>query len=460
MSKLWKGRMDDNDPIADIFNSSISVDARMFKQDIIGSIAHAIMLGNTGIIKDEDSSEIVEGLKGILEDIESGKTKIDFSQEDIHTFVENELTRRIGDKGKMLHTARSRNDQVALDIRLYLRDKISQINALIAEFVGALNKKAKANIYSIMPGYTHLQKAQPVTFAQHLLAYAMMFLRDIDRFNDAMVRCSVSPIGSCALAGTTYPIDRVFEAGLVGLEDVSRNSMDAVSDRDFCLEFMASASILMMHLSRLSEEIILFSSDEFDYIEISEAYSTGSSIMPQKKNPDIAELVRGKTGRVYGNLFALLTVMKGLPLAYNKDMQEDKEALFDTIDTVVNCVKVYIPMLESITVKKEAMKIAAEKGYMNATDLADYLTKKGVPFRDAYKLTGQIVADAIKEKKALSEISLSEYKKYSNIFEEDLHKEIEIENCVSKRNSLGGPSPTRVKEQIEYVNQKLKQLGF
>ena len=458
MSKLWKGRMDENDPVADSFNSSISIDGVLYKQDIIGSIAHAVMLGNTGIIKKEDSELIVSSLEEILEDIEAGKLIISKTEEDIHSFVENELTKRIGDKGKMLHTARSRNDQVALDIRLYLKGKTEEIINLLSLFLDAIAEKANENLNTIMPGYSHLQKAQPVTYAHYLMSYGMMFLRDLERMKDSLKRCTVSPIGSCALAGTTYPIDRVMEGELLGLKEISKNSMDSVSDRDFCLEFMSNAAILMMHLSRLSEEVILFSSGEFNYIEISDAYSTGSSIMPQKKNPDIAELVRGKTGRVYGNLFALLTVMKGLPLAYNKDMQEDKEALFDSVDTVINCLKVYIPMLKAISVKKEAMEKAAAYGYMNATDLADYLTKKGMPFRDAYKLTGKIVADAIKMKKSLEEIKIEEYKAYSPVFSEDLYGVIDIKECVKRRNSEGGPAPESVKSQIDYIKEEIKKI--
>jgi argininosuccinate lyase len=458
MSKLWKGRMDENDPVADSFNSSISIDGVLYKQDIIGSIAHAVMLGNTGIIKKEDSELIVSSLEEILEDIEAGKLIISKTEEDIHSFVENELTKRIGDKGKMLHTARSRNDQVALDIRLYLKGKTEEIINLLSLFLDAIAEKANENLNTNMPGYTHLQKAQPVTYAHYLMSYGMMFLRDLERMKDSLKRCTVSPIGSCALAGTTYPIDRVMEGELLGLKEISKNSMDSVSDRDFCLEFMSNAAILMMHLSRLSEEVILFSSGEFNYIEISDAYSTGSSIMPQKKNPDIAELVRGKTGRVYGNLFALLTVMKGLPLAYNKDMQEDKEALFDSVDTVINCLKVYIPMLKAISVKKEAMEKAAAYGYMNATDLADYLTKKGMPFRDAYKLTGKIVADAIKMKKSLEEIKIEEYKAYSPVFSEDLYGVIDIKECVKRRNSEGGPAPESVKSQIDYIKEEIKKI--
>lgn len=458
MSKLWKGRMDENDPVADSFNSSISIDGVLYKKDIIGSIAHAVMLGNTGIIKKEDSELIVSSLEEILEDIEAGKLIISKTEEDIHSFVENELTKRIGDKGKMLHTARSRNDQVALDIRLYLKGKTEEIINLLSLFLDAIAEKANENLNTIMPGYTHLQKAQPVTYAHYLMSYGMMFLRDLERMKDSLKRCTVSPIGSCALAGTTYPIDRVMEGELLGLKEISKNSMDSVSDRDFCLEFMSNAAILMMHLSRLSEEVILFSSGEFNYIEISDAYSTGSSIMPQKKNPDIAELVRGKTGRVYGNLFALLTVMKGLPLAYNKDMQEDKEALFDSVDTVINCLKVYIPMLKAISVKKEAMEKAAAYGYMNATDLADYLTKKGMPFRDAYKLTGKIVADAIKMKKSLEEIKIEEYKAYSPVFSEDLYGVIDIKECVKRRNSEGGPAPESVKSQIDYIKEEIKKI--
>lgn len=457
MSKLWKGRLEgETSPLADSFNSSIHFDQVMYKEDILGSIAHALMLKKTGIIGSDDADKIVIALQDILDSIESGKISINLADEDIHSYVENELVKKIGSVGKMLHTARSRNDQVALDIRLYLNGKVKEIIKLIKDLVVELNTKAEENLNTVMPGYTHLQKAQPITFAEHLLAYEMMLLRDIDRLKDMLKRSSISPIGACALAGTTYPIDREFEAHELGLEKITQNSMDSVSDRDFLLEFLSAASICMMHLSRLSEEIILWTSSEFNFIELSEAFSTGSSIMPQKKNADIAELVRGKTGRVYGNLFALLTVMKGLPLAYNKDMQEDKESVFDTIETLFACLSVYAPMIKSMTVKVESMKKASLLGYMNATDLADYLTKKGMPFRDAYKLTGEIVADAIDKNVGLHEIPLAQYKKYSNLFEEDVYKEIDILNCVMKRSSVGGPAPASVIKQIKYVKEQIK----
>lgn len=459
MAKLWQGRMDGKgNPIAEKFNSSIFIDGRMYKEDIFGSIAHAEMLAEKEIISASDAEAIIQGLNEIFEDIENGSLQIDENAEDIHTFVEQELTKKIGEAGKKLHTARSRNDQVALDMKMYLIGQIQEIISLSFALVNELSKKASENINTIMPGYTHLQKAQPITLAQHMLAYVFMILRDCDRLADCYKRTSVSPIGSCALAGTTYPIDRVFEAELLCFSKVAPNSMDAVSDRDFCLEFMSDVAIMMMHLSRFSEELILWSSDEFKFIKLSDSFSTGSSIMPQKKNPDMAELVRGKTGRVYGNLMALLTVMKGLPLAYNKDMQEDKESLFDTIDTIKDCLQIFIPMISEMTINKEVMRISAESGYLNATDLADYLTKKGVAFRDAYRITGEIVGDSIEKGKNLGEITLEEYKKYSNVFEKDLFTAIDIENCVNKRNSQGGPAPESVLEQLRVVEMEMDNI--
>ena len=456
MAKMWAGRTDGvTDKLADDFNSSIKFDSRMYKQDILGSVAHATMLGEKNIITKAEADAIIDGLTGILADLESGKLEIDFSCEDIHMFVEQVLTARIGDLGKKLHTARSRNDQVALDTRMYLRDRAFSIQAKIKELLFAILSKAEEHKSSIMPGYTHLQRAQPITFGHHLMAYAMMFLRDLDRFSDVLKRIDVCPIGSCALAGTTYQTDRVFEAQKLGFSQIALNSIDGVSDRDFCVEFASACSILMMHLSRFSEEIILWSSWEFKFVELSDAYTTGSSIMPQKKNSDMAELVRGKTGRVYGNLIALLTMLKGLPLAYNKDMQEDKEAVFDCADTVDMCLDVFAPMVATMKVLTENMLTASQKGFINATDLADYLVKKGLPFRSAYKICGQIVGDCIKNGKVLETLSIEEYKKYSDLFDMDLYGEISLETCVKKRVSEGGTSPDSVAKQIELVKEKL-----
>ena len=456
MAKMWAGRTSGvTDSIADDFNSSIRFDCKMYKQDITGSMAHAAMLGAKNIISKKEAETLIDGLQGILDDLESGALEFDFSSEDIHMFVEQVLTARIGDVGKKLHTARSRNDQVALDLRMYLRAEIDELTALIQDVIQAILSQAEANKAVIMPGYTHLQRAQPILFSHHLMAYAMMLLRDLDRLADCRERMNVSPIGCCALAGTTYNTDRRFEAWKLGFHDVARNSIDGVSDRDFCLELMSCLSILMMHLSRFSEEIILWASWEFKFIELSDAYTTGSSIMPQKKNPDMAELVRGKTGRVYGDLMALLTTLKGLPLAYNKDMQEDKEAVFDAVDTVKMCLKVFAPMLATMTAKPENMKKAAQGGFINATDLADYLVKKGLPFRSAYKISGQIVAQCIRDGLVLETLPLSEYKAYSDLFEEDLYKDIDLLTCVEKRISEGGTSVASVEAQIMYVKENL-----
>ena len=456
MAKMWAGRTDGvTDKLADDFNSSIKFDSRMYKQDILGSMAHASMLGAKNIISKAEADTIIDALSGILTDLESGKLEIDFSAEDIHMFVEQVLTERIGDVGKKLHTARSRNDQVALDTRMYLRDRTNSIIDKITELLNSIILKAEEHKTSIMPGYTHLQRAQPITFGHHLMAYAMMFLRDIDRFKDLIKRINVCPIGSCALAGTTYDTDRRFEAEKLGFDQIALNSIDGVSDRDFCVEFASACSILMMHLSRFSEEIILWSSWEFKFVELSDAYTTGSSIMPQKKNSDMAELVRGKTGRVYGNLMGLLTMLKGLPLAYNKDMQEDKESVFDSADTVDMCLDVFAPMVATMKVLPDNMLLAAQKGFINATDLADYLVKKGLPFRSAYKICGQIVGDCIKSGKVLETLELSEYKKYSDLFGEDLYKEISLKTCVNKRISEGGTSPDSVQKQIDFVKGKI-----
>ncbi|MBQ9756022.1 MAG: argininosuccinate lyase [Clostridia bacterium] len=459
MAKMWSGRTDGvTDKIADDFNSSIKFDCRMYKQDILGSMAHASMLGAKNIISQADADTIIDGLEGILSDIESGKLAIDYSQEDIHMFVEQVLTERIGDTGKKLHTARSRNDQVALDMKMYLRDQTKEIIEKVKKLLFAVVEKAEENKSTIMPGYTHLQRAQPITFGHHLLAYAMMLLRDIDRFNANLVRLDVCPIGSCALAGTTYDTDRVMEANSLGFSDISKNSIDGVSDRDFCLDFLSSTSTLMMHLSRFSEEIILWSSWEFKFVELSDAFTTGSSIMPQKKNSDMAELVRGKTGRVFGELMALLTTLKGLPLAYNKDMQEDKEGVYDAIDTVKMCLDVFAPMVASMKVLKDNMLSAAQKGFINATDLADYMVKKGMPFRTAYKISGKIVAYCIQNGKVLETLSLDEYKSFDQTFEQDVFEEISLKTCVEKRISKGGTSPKSVEEQIDYVKGKLENV--
>ena len=456
MAKMWAGRTSgETDRIADDFNSSIHFDSRMYREDITGSMAHAAMLGARGIITKAEADQLISGLEEILKDIEANKLEIDLGCEDIHMFVEQVLTERLGDVGKKLHTARSRNDQVALDLRMYLRSVSEGILEQLKELLTVIVAQAEQHTRTIMPGYTHLQRAQPITFAQHLLAYAMMFLRDADRLRDCIKRMNVSPIGCCALAGTTYDTDRWFEAKQLGFDDICRNSLDGVSDRDFCAEFMAFCSILMMHLSRFSEEIILWSSWEFKFVELSDAYTTGSSIMPQKKNSDMAELIRGKTGRVYGDLMALLTTLKGLPLAYNKDMQEDKESVFDAVDTVVQCLQVLTPMLATMTVRKENMKLAAQKGFINATDLADYLVKKGMPFRTAYKIAGETVAKCIAEGKVLEELTLEEYRLFSDLIEEDVYSEIDLATCVAKRNSEGGTSPASAKTQIAYVKSKI-----
>ena len=457
MAKMWAGRTDGaTEQIADDFNSSIRFDSRMYKQDITGSMTHAAMLAAQGIITQNDADTLIAGLEGILQDINSGKLAIDMTCEDIHMFVEQVLTERLGDVGKKLHTARSRNDQVALDIRLYLREEIDTIVSLTKELVCAVVDKAEEYKSAIMPGYTHLQRAQPITFGHHLMAYAMMLLRDVDRLGDCRKRMNQSPIGCCALAGTTYNTDRYFEAEKLGFDGICMNSLDGVSDRDFCAELMSAISILMMHLSRFSEEIILWSSWEFKFVELSDAYTTGSSIMPQKKNPDMAELVRGKTGRVYGDLMALLTTLKGLPLAYNKDMQEDKESIFDAVDTVKMCLQVFSGMVATMTANCDNMKRAAQKGFINATDLADYLVKKGMPFRSAYKISGTLVAQCIRENKVLEELTLDEYKTYSDLFDNDLYEAIDLMVCVEKRISEGGTSVASVEKQIAYVKGVLE----
>ena len=456
MAKMWAGVTDGNTAqIADDFNSSIRFDSRMYKQDITGSMAHAAMLGAKGIIEQAEAETLIDGLQGILDDLNSGKLEFDMTCEDIHMFVEQVLTERLGDVGKKLHTARSRNDQVALDLRLYLAEEIDTIAGFVRELLSALTEKAEQYKDTIMPGYTHLQRAQPITFGHHLMAYGMMLLRDLDRLADCKKRTLVSPIGCCALAGTTYDTDRHFEAEKLGMSEIMRNSLDGVSDRDFCLELMGALSPLMMHLSRFSEEIILWSSWEFKFVQLSDAYTTGSSIMPQKKNPDMAELVRGKTGRVYGDLMALLTTLKGLPLAYNKDMQEDKEAVFDAVDTVKMCLQVFTGMIATLTAIPEKMKKAAQKGFINATDLADWLVKNGLPFRSAYKIAGQLVARCLAEGIVLEELPLDVYKEYSDLFTEDVYTAIDLTTCVEKRISEGGTSVASVEAQIAYVKECL-----
>ena len=454
--KMWAGRFSKElDKRVNDFNSSISFDARMYRQDIRGSVAHATMLGDTGIIDKGESEKIVEGLNGILSDIDSGKLLFDPNAEDIHMFVEQVLTERLGDTGKRLHTARSRNDQVALDIRMYLRDEIMVIIPMLKNLAETLCKIAEENTDTVMPGYTHLQRAQPITLAHHLMAYANMLVRDIDRLADTYKRMNIMPLGSGALAATTYPIDRRQVSALLGFDDITQNSLDGVSDRDFCIELCSALSILMMHLSRLSEEIVMWCSWEFKFIELDDAYSTGSSIMPQKKNPDITELIRGKTGRVYGDLNTLLVMMKGIPLAYNKDMQEDKEAIFDAIDTAKLCLETVTPMLATMRVNKENMRNAAARGFINATDCADYLVKKGMPFRDAYKITGTLVALCIEKNTTLEQLPIEEYKKLCGTFEEDVYEAIKLETCVNMRKAEGGPAPESVKRQIEFIRNAI-----
>lgn len=455
---MWAGRFSKKvDETVNAFNSSIAFDGRMYKQDIQGSIAHAAMLGDCGIISKEDSLAIIGGLKEIFADIENGTLEFDMTAEDIHMFIEAELTKRLGDVGKRLHTSRSRNDQVAVDIRLYLRQEIDEIYALVKELAVTIYNLAKEHTETVMPGYTHLQRAQPITFAHHLLAYVQMLVRDIERLKDTAKRMNYCPLGSGALAGTTYKINRKQTAELLGFTAPMANSLDGVSDRDFCVELNCALSLIMTHLSRFSEEIIMWCSWEFKFIELDDAYATGSSIMPQKKNPDITELIRGKTGRVNGDLMTLLTMLKGLPLAYNKDMQEDKEAIFDAVDNVKLCVKTFIPMLATMRVIKENMRNAAAKGFINATDCADYLVKKGMPFRDAYKITGTLVAECIEKGLTLETLPLECYRKMTELFTEDVYEAISLETCVRERKSEGGPAPDAVKVQLEIA---AKQLGL
>ena len=457
MAKMWDARFQkaENSRVND-FNSSISFDARMYKEDIAGSIAHATMLGKCGIIEKSEADKIVSALKEISADITSGALTIDPEAEDIHMFVEEVLTNRIGDTGKRLHTARSRNDQVALDIRLYLRREIVEIRALVHDLLKTIAETASVHTETVMAGYTHLQRAQPVTFAHYILAYGQMFLRDDKRLAETTVRMNVSPLGSGALASTTYPIDRHMVAALLDMDGVTENSMDGVSDRDSVLELAFDLSLIMMHLSRFSEEMILWCSSEFGFIELDDAFSTGSSIMPQKKNPDIAELVRGKTGRVYGDLTTMLTMMKGLPLAYNKDMQEDKEAIFDAIDNAKLCIELFTAMLATCTVRTEKLRKAASGGFINATDCADYLTKRGMPFRDAYKVSGKLVAYCIAHECDFESLPLSVYKEFSPLFDEDVYKAVNLENCVNERRVYGGPSVESTLRQISLIESYLK----
>ncbi len=459
-NKLWAGRTSgESDSLADDFNTSLPFDKRMYMQDIRGSMAHATMLAAQNIISASDADQILDALAGILEDLNSGKLDFSAGGEDIHMFIEAELTARIGDAGKRLHTARSRNDQVALDIRLYLRDETLHIIDLVRKLLETLTDRAEEHVDTILPGYTHMQRAQPITFGHHLMAYAMMFMRDIERMLDALARMNYSPLGSCALAGTTYPIDRAAVANALGFDGVVMNSLDGVSDRDFCLELNAAFATCMMHLSRLSEEIILWSSWEFRFVELDDAYSTGSSIMPQKKNPDMAELIRGKTGRVYGNMMALYTMLKGLPLAYNKDMQEDKEAIFDSVDTIVQCLSIAAPMIKTMRVNGNAMYRAAGEGFINATDCADFLVSRGLPFREAYKITGSLVAYCIREHKTLETLSLDEYRATSDKFDEGVYDAVNMENCVRRRTSEGGTGKESVQKQIAYIRAFLAQIA-
>ena len=450
----FKGQLE---TIANHFNSSISFDSKMYKEDIEGSKKHAMMLEIQGIISKEDLDSILNGLEEIEKDLNDGNLQVNPNSEDIHMFVEEILTKRIGKPAKKLHTARSRNDQVALDIKLYLRNQIQILVKKLKHLIETLSNLAKNNLDTIMPGYTHMQIAQPITFAHHLMAYAQMFIRDIYRLKNAEKIMDKSPIGAGALATTTYDIDRFLEASLLGYDMPTRNSLDSVSDRDHVIEIANNIAIISMHMSRISEEMIIWQSNEFKFIEISDKYSTGSSIMPQKKNPDMCELIRGKTGRIYGNLIALLTMMKGLPLAYNKDMQEDKEPIFDSIENIIPCIDILDKMLETLTVNKEIMAKKAEEGYINATDVADYLTKKGLPFREAYKITGSIVKYAIDNKKTLNELSLDEYITFSDIFTNDIYNAINIHNCVESRNIYGGPSKEAVSLQIKETLEEISK---
>ena len=454
MAKLWGGRFQKStDKKVDDFNSSIRFDKRMYKQDIKGSIAHATMLGKQNIIPKEDSDKIVAELKNILKDIEDGKVEFEIDAEDIHMNIEKILIERIGDAGKRLHTGRSRNDQVALDIRMYLMDETADIEEMLIHTLNVLVDLASDHTETIMPGYTHLQKAQPVTFAHHLMAYFEMFKRDLSRLRDCRKRTNVMPLGSGALAGTTYPLDREFVASELGFDAVTMNSLDGVSDRDFVIELANCLALVMMHLSRFCEELILWSSNEFSFVEMDDAFSTGSSIMPQKKNPDVAELIRGKAGRVYGHLMGLLTTMKGIPLAYNKDMQEDKELTFDAIDTVKGCIALFTGMVSTMEFRKDVMEASAKNGFTNATDAADYLVNHGVPFRDAHGIVGRLVLTCIDKGISLDELPLEEYKEISPVFEQDIYEAISMKTCVEKRETYGAPGP-KVMEQIIAENKE------
>ena len=455
MEKLWGGRFtEETDELVFNFNASISFDSRFYEQDIKGSLAHVKMLAKQGILTEEERDKIIEGLTGILEDINSGKLEIDYSAEDIHSFVEGTLTERIGSVGKKLHTGRSRNDQVALDMKLYTRDELVKTRKLVFEFLTTINSLMKEHINTAMPGFTHLQKAQPLTLAHHLGAYMEMFKRDFDRLGDVYKRMNYCPLGSGALAGTTYPLDRDYTAELLGFDGPTLNSMDGVSDRDYLIEYLDALAIIMMHLSRFCEEIIIWNTNEYKFVEISDTYSTGSSIMPQKKNPDIAELIRGKVGRVYGALNSILVTMKGIPLAYNKDMQEDKELSFDAFDTAKGCLKLFDGMLKSIKFNKDRMHDSATGGYTNATDAADYLVKNGMPFRDAHRVIGEITVYCIEKGIPIDKMSLEEFKQFSELFKEDIYEAISLDTCINKRNTIGAPGPQAM-EKVIAINDAL-----
>ncbi|MEI7475423.1 MAG: argininosuccinate lyase [bacterium] len=454
--KLWSGRFEKStDKLTDEFNASINFDCRLYKQDILGSIAHVQMLGKQDIIPQEEAKTIEKGLNLILEEIEKGKIQFDVSCEDIHMNIESLLIEKIGEVGKKLHTGRSRNDQVALDLRMYMKEQINTVQNNLKTLQSVLLNISKENLTTIIPGYTHMQKAQPITLAHHYMAYFEMFKRDIERLSDCYKRTNILPLGSGALASTTYPLDRSYVADLLGFDNITQNSLDAVSDRDFAIEFLSCASMIMMHLSRFSEEIILWNTNEFGFVEIDDAFSTGSSIMPQKKNPDIAELTRGKTGRVYGDLVSLLTTMKSLPLAYNKDMQEDKEVIFDAVDTLNITLPVFTEMIRTMKFNKEKMYLESGKGFTNATDAADYLVKKGVAFRDCHEIIGKIVLYCIKSNKSLEELTIDEYKTFSSIFDNDIYKAISLIECVNKRSITGGPSEETMKKIIERYQEIL-----
>ncbi len=460
MAQLWGGRFTkETDQLVYNFNASILFDQKFFHQDVKGSIAHVKMLADVGVLTDEERDVIVQGLNGIVADVDAGRLEITSEYEDIHSFVEANLIRRIGDAGKKLHTGRSRNDQVALDMKLYVRDELAEVQELLYQLMQVLHRRMKENVDTYMPGFTHLQKAQPITFAHHLGAYMEMFKRDASRITDLRERMNYCPLGSGALAGTTYPLDREQTAELLGFYGPTLNSMDSVADRDYIIEMLSAFSTIMMHLSRFSEEIILWNSNEYQFIELDDGYSTGSSIMPQKKNPDIAELVRGKTGRVYAALFSILTTMKGIPLAYNKDMQEDKELTFDAMDTVKGCLALFTGMLDTMTLRTERMEASAKAGFTNATDAADYLVKHGVPFRDAHSIIGQLVLYCIERNISLDDMSLEELKAFSPVFETDIYEAISLETCVSRRNTIGGPGRKAMQEVIARNDAYLKEKG-